>query len=433
MNFERFIARKLNGAGTRSFTRVIIRIATAAVALSLAVMIITSALISGFKNEIVNKMFGFWGHIHIMDTRVSSTYEPLPFDREQNFVQALDSLEQLEYLVVDQRGIFSETERVRKALTNGGIAHKQVFAQLPGVIRTKDQLEGIILKGVDTDFNWAFINQYLVGGTALDVTAAAPSDGIIISNYTANRLDLKVGNKFIVYFVKANQQIEKRFTVKGIYRTGLEDNDKKFAIVDLAKIQEILKWESNQVSGIEVFVDDLEDAEVIAEYLYIEELPTELYAQSIRRKFPNIFEWLDLQNINGVVILTLMIIVAVINMITVLLILILERTNMIGILKSMGAANISIRKIFLYHALTIISQGLLWGNLLGISFCLLQRKFKFITLNEADYYLSYAPIDLNIFYVVLLNVATIIITMVFLIIPTFLIARISPVKTIQFR
>jgi lipoprotein-releasing system permease protein len=348
-------------------------------------------------------------------------------------VDALDSLEQLEYLVVYQRGLFSDNERIREAVTDGGIAHKQVFAQLPGVIRTKDQLEGIILKGVDTDFNWDFIRQYLVEGSILDLNSEKVSDGIIISNFTANRLKLEVGDQFIVYFVRGKQQIEKRLKVNGIYRTGLEDNDKKFALVDISKIQEILNWDANMVSGIEIFVDNLDDAEVIAEYLYIEELPSELYAQSIRRKFPNIFEWLDLQNINGVVILTLMVIVAVINMITVLLILILERTNMIGILKSLGAGNTSMRKIFLYHAFSIISVGLFWGNLIGLIICFLQQKFKFITLNEADYYLSYAPIDLNLFYVLMLNGATILITMLFLIIPTFLIARINPVKTIQFR
>ncbi len=433
MNVAWFIANKLSHSGTKTFTRVIIRIATAAVALSLAVMILTSALIRGFKNEIVNKMFGFWGHIHIMDTRVSNTYEPMPFNRNLDFVARLDSMESLDYLVVEDRGIFGSNEKVTKAKTRGGIAHAQVFAQIPGIIKTKDELEGIILKGVDTDFNWDFIRQYIISGDTLDVGSPGMNEGIMISQYTADRLRLDTGAQFIIYFVRDNRQLQRRFKVSGIYRTGLEDSDKKFALVDLARVQDILGWSPNQISGIEVFVDDIDDADVIAEYLYIEELPTQLYAESIRRKFPNIFEWLDLQNINGIVILSLMTIVAVINMITVLLILILERTNMIGILKSLGAHHTSIRKIFLYHGFHMIIKGLVWGNVIGIGVALLQKHFKLIRLNEADYYLSHAPIDLNLFQVLVLNGATIVVIMLFLILPTYLITRIDPVKTIQFR
>ena len=237
----------------------------------------------------------------------------------------------------------------------------------------------------------------------------------------------------IIHFVEKGEQLKRRFKVSGVYRTGLEEYDRKFALVDIRQIQRLLGWEESQVSGFEVFIDDIDDLQPINEYIYFEELPADLYAETIREKLPEIFDWLDLQDINEVVILSLMIIVAIINMVTALMILILERTNMIGILKALGTANWGIRKIFLYYAAYIVILGLFWGNLIGIGLCLLQDRFEFITLSEENYYLSTAPIDLNFWPILLLNLGTLAITLFFLIIPSYLVTSISPVKAIRFK
>jgi len=229
------------------------------------------------------------------------------------------------------------------------------------------------------------------------------------------------------------EQLERRFTVEGIYRTGLEEYDRQFALVDIRKIQQVLGWKENQVSGFEVFVDNIDDLDAFTNYIYFEEITNDLYAESIKEKMRAIFEWLDLQDVNEWVILGLMLVVAIINMVTALLILILERTNMIGTLKSLGAANWSIRWVFLYYAGYIILVGLFWGNLIGLGLCWLQATFGFITLDEANYYLAVAPIKINWWSVLLLNGGTLVVTLLFLIVPSYLVSRIDPVKAIRFK
>ena len=432
MQFERLIASRLATSKSKSFTRVIIGIATAAIAISLAVMITATAMISGFKKEISSKIFGFWGHIHVTDTRAFRSYEALPIEKDTAIMAPIARLKNVT-LQVPRRNGFDMEDQFDLIATKGGVRHVQAYAQVPGILTSSDEIEGIILKGIGPDFEWKFLEEYMVAGSAMQLTETTISDGIIISEYTAGRMQIEVGERCIIHFVKDKRQIQRRFTVSGIFRTGLEDYDKKFALVDIQKVQELLGWSPNQVAGYEIFVDDLDEAEVINEYIYIEKLPAELYSVTIRQKFPNIFEWLDLQNVNEMVILALTLVVSVINMITALLILILERTNMIGILKALGSRNWSIQKIFLYQAGIIIGAGLFWGNILGIGLCLLQRHFKLITLNEADYYLSYAPINLNWLHVIALNAGTLIITLLFLLIPSLLVMRISPVKSIRFK
>jgi len=431
MNLEYFIARRVATAGQQSFSRLIIRIAVVAVALSVAVMIIATALIAGFKQEISSKIFGFWGHIHITDTSINrNLLDADPVSTRQDFYPALDSLGPVSYTLETElmgRVVMQELE------TRGGVEHIQVYALKPGIIKAKEEIEGIILKGVGRDFNWSFMEQYLQEGTPIDLPEEGLSSDILISRQTADRLRLGLEDRFIVHFVQEGEQLKRRFTVKGIYKTGLEEYDQKFALVDIRQIQRLLNWSEDQVSGFEVFVEDLEDLDLLAEYIYFEELPNDLYAETIREKMPEIFEWLDLQDINETVILVLMVIVAVINMITALMILILERTNMIGTLKALGDDNWSIRKIFLYYAAYIVIVGLFWGNLIGIGLCLLQDTFEFIRLDEENYYLSVAPIALNWWTILLLNLGTLLITLVFLILPSYLVTRISPVKAIRFK
>ncbi len=434
MNLSFFIAKRVSSSGQQSFSSFIIRIAVVAVALSVAVMIVATALITGFKNEISNKIFGFWGHIHISDSNIGRAFlEAAPIDRNQDFYPHLDTIGAIPYLSKFRLFGRDVGDFWFQKKTKGGVKHVQVYALKPGIIKSDEQIEGIILKGIDRDFDWKFMDNYLLEGKPIQFPDSAMSKDILISRQTADRLILDVGDSFIVHFVEQGQQLQRRFNISGIYKTGLEEYDQKFALIDIRQIQRLFKWEENEVGGFEVFIDNIDDLQPITEYIYYDQLPADLYAETIREKFPSIFEWLDLQDINEVVILALMVIVAMINMVTALMILILERTNMIGTLKALGSTNWSIRKIFLYYAGYIITLGLFWGNLIGLTLCFLQDRFEIIKLSEADYYLSYAPIEVHFWTVLILNVGTLLITLLLLIIPSYLVTRISPVKAIRFK
>ncbi|HKK76248.1 MAG TPA: FtsX-like permease family protein [Saprospiraceae bacterium] len=431
MNYEYFIARKVATGQKKSFTRLIIRIAIIAIALSMSVMICSSALIAGFKQEISEKIFGFWGHIHITGSSIyQAVVENDPINKQQDFYPNLLEEERITYL---DRGTFMGREYVREQQTRGGVSHLQVFALRSGIIQANEEIEGIVLKGAGEDFNWTFMEDYLREGALLSWQDSVVSNGILISQQTADRLRLSVEDPLRVVFVENEEPIQRRFVVKGIFKTGLEEYDSRFALVDIRKIQQLMGWTENQVGGFEVFIDDIDDLDPIANHIYYNVLPEDLYAETIEEKFREIFQWLALQDINEVVIMGLMIIVAIINMITALLILILERTNMIGTLKALGSSNWGIRKIFLYYASYIIILGIFWGNLIGLLLCFLQDKFRFITLDEQNYYLDYAPVEVDFWTILLLNLGTLLVVLLFLIIPSYLVTRISPIRAIRFR
>lgn len=432
MNFSYFIARKVATGGGQSFSRMIIRIAVIAVAVSMTVMILASSLIAGFKEEIAEKIFGFWGHIHITHPNQSrSITEVYPIDLNQSFYPGITEVGPVDY--PSQERWFGKSVQ-RKTTTKGGIRHIQSYALYSGIIRANDELEGIILKGIGHDFDWQFLEKYLKEGQPLSMPDSTMGDGILISQYTADRLKLKLGDKISVFFVSSRyEQLERRFTVEGIYRTGLEEYDRQFALVDIRKIQQILNWTEEQITGFEVFVDNIDDLDPLTDYIYYEELSDSLYAQNIKEKMRAIFDWLDLQDVNELVIIGLMLVVSIINMITALLILILERTNMIGTLKSLGSSSWAIRRIFLYYAGYIILVGLFWGNLIGLGLCYIQDTFGLITLDETNYYLSVAPIKIQWGSILLLNIGTLVITLLFLVLPSYLVARIDPVKAIRFK
>jgi lipoprotein-releasing system permease protein len=291
-------------------------------------------------------------------------------------------------------------------------------------------MEGIILKGVGSEYHWNTINQY----NESDVPwTEIGNDELIISRITANRLRLKQDDKLILHFVRGGKQLQRRFTIKGIYKTGLEENDAKFALASIQRVRDILEWDSTKISGLEIAIDQIDDLNLITDYIYLEEIPAHLYSENIREKFPSLFEWLQLQDINTIVIIGLMLAVAIINMITALLILILERTQMIGILKSIGAKDASIREIFLWFAIFITVGGILLGNVLGLSLAWLQERFRFIKLDEADYYLDYAPVMVLPWHLFLVNIGALVLIALCLILPTFLVSKISPIKTIHFQ
>jgi lipoprotein-releasing system permease protein len=395
----------------KSISRSIVKIAVFGISLGLIVMILSVAIVTGFKNEIREKVIGFGSHIQILNYDSNTSYETEPVSKFQSFYPGLDSLP--------------------------GIEHVQVFATKAGILKTSDQIQGVILKGIDKDFQWGFFRDNLLDGEVFQLEDSVTSNKIVISKYIADLLKLDVGDNIATYFVQDPPRM-RRFMISGIYETSLTEFDQIFILADIRHIQKLNKWREDQVSGFEIAIEDFDKLEKmtsmvrnIAGYTFTEE-GARLKVTNIRNKYPQIFDWLNLQNINVWVILILMLLVAGFNMVSGLLVLILERTNMIGILKSLGTENTSVRKIFLYQSAFLISRGLLWGNLIGLGLALLQKEFSIIKLDQASYYLETVPINLSLVHVLLLNAGTLIATIFMLILPTIIISRISPEKTIRY-
>jgi lipoprotein-releasing system permease protein len=414
LNTERFIAKRIISADKTSnrFSVPIVRISIMAIALGLAVMILTVAVITGFKNEIENKLIGFVSHIQITNYDANTSDEPSPIDMQQPFLLQLKN--------------------------NNEIKHVQVYANKSGILKTATENEGIVLRGVGKDYDWTFIKQNLKSGNVFTINDNISKD-IILSTYFADKLNLKLGDKVVIYFItkKADDitiqyiQRAKAFFIKGFYETGLEDIDKHIAIVDIRHIQKLNYWNENQIAGFEVAVNNYKNIDETVEMVN-EVIGSGLIAETVKERNQTIFSWLELQDINAVIIIILMVAVAGINMISALLVLILERTNMIGILKALGAKNKSVRKIFLYNAAYLIGKGLLWGNIIGLSIALLQQHFGILKLDQTAYYVSVIPININLWHIFLLNLGTMICCLLMLLLPSLLISKITPVKAIQY-
>jgi lipoprotein-releasing system permease protein len=430
MNIEHFIAQRIAFSKQKSFTKIIIRIAIAAIAISLSVMILTSALIDGFKLEISEKIFGFWGHIHATDTNINRNFELSPIDQTDTSFILIRGIKSISYerpRTVLGMNLGNQSQTVD---TYGGVKKVQPYIIMPALMSTKTLFHGVLLKGLDQTYDWTSLQLFMVEGRILSFPQ--DTNAILISKNIADKLEAKVGQKVILTFIKDKSQMKKRFEIRGIYNTGLEEYDKRFCIVSMSMLQGLLGWQANEVQGMEIVLDDVRDLDAIAEHVYYEKLPQTYNAETIKQKFPSIFEWLNLQDINEKIILALMIVVAIINMMTVLLILILERSRMIGILKSLGMSNNNVRKIFIFNAAYILLYGLLWGNIIGLGIAFAQKYFKFIKLDEASYYLDTAPIDVHWDTVIWLNLGVLLCTLIFLIVPTWLVTRITPVKVLRF-
>lgn len=407
MNLEYFISKNIikGDSHSKKITKPIIRISIIAIALGLIVMIVALSIVGGFQREIRNKVIGFGSHVQITSYDSQNTYEASPIDIEQDFYPSLKDVD--------------------------GIKHIQIYATKPGIIKTKEDIYGVVVKGIGSDFDWSFFDEKMIAGESFVVSEQKAND-ILLSNHIATKMKLKVGDKMFLYFIQENGQLRpKDFIVKGIYKTGLEQFDHLYVIADIAHIQKRNGWDKNQVGGFEVLIDNYSDLDEMGEYVY-ENIDYSLHATTIKEQHPDIFSWLDLQDYNVNIIILLMIIVAVINIVSALLILILERTNMIGILKALGMPNWNVRKIFLYNAVYLIVKGLIWGNVIGIALCLIQQYFGILTLPEESYYVSQVPIELDFMNILLLNVGTLLVCIVMLLIPSFVITKISPVKAIRF-
>ena len=410
LNYELFIARRIIASKEHknSVSSPIIKISILAIAIGIIVMLFSVATGVGLQKKIKEKISGFNGDIQISHYDANNSKVTVtPVSRNQDFYPE-----------------FKSVSNVKKV---------QVYATKAGIIRTPDEFEGIILKGVDKDYDWSFFKEYLRSGQP-PLLSGKTSNEVMISSKTASRLGLGIGDEFHMFFVKDDPNKapnSRKFKVCGIFDTGFEEFDQAYMVGDIRHIQRINKWEYDQVGGFELFVDDFDQLKETGFEVY-ENIDPTLNAYTTEEKFPAIFEWLGLFDTNIVVIIGIMILIAGINMITALLVLILERTQMIGVLKALGNNNWSIRKIFLYNAAFLIGKGLLWGNLIGIGLLLVQKYMGLITLNPETYYVNQAPVYLSIPVLIWINLGTLLLCLLMLIVPSFIVSKISPVKAIKF-
>ena len=406
MNTSLFIARRLYNAkeNNNNYTRPIIRIAILAIALSVAIMILSVFILSGFKSEVSNKVFGFGGHINITKFSFNQSYENDPIDYKNEIVSQIKSLDFVE--------------------------HVQVYATKAGIIKNNNEILGVVLKGVNNTYNWDFFNENLILGKIPSFIDTIANNNILISENISKKMKLNVGDDFVMYFIQKPTRVRK-FIVSGVYKTGLSEFDEITVIGDIKHIQKLNDWEKYQIGGYEITTNNFKNIDLNTN-LVDELIDYDLKALSIKQKYPQIFDWLRLQDFNVLIILILMLIVGGVNMITSLLIIILEKSKFIGVLKAIGATNWNIRHIFIYNSVYIILSGLFWGNLIAVLFSFLQSRFNLIKLDEKIYFMDFVPIKMEFLSLLMINIGTIVICYLILVIPSVVIAKISPAKSIKF-
>lgn len=414
MNLALYLAKRIHfgGDNNRKMSSPAVKIATAGIALGLAAMILAVAIVVGFKKEIREKVIGFGSHIQVTNFDNNVSYESQPICINDTIINKLKAIE--------------------------GIRHVEVYATKPGIIKTETDFQGVVLKGVDKDYDWSFFEKNLIEGSILSPSDTAAENQAILSKYIADRLHLKIGDSFISYFIQEPIKARK-FVVTGIYSTNFEDYDKLFIVTNIDIIKRLSNWEKDQVTGLELYVSDYDKLDEIKDNVFFtsiahkDRLGNTFYAKSIKEINPMIFNWLGLLDMNVWIIIILMMAVSGFTMISGLLILILERTNMIGILKAMGTPNKIIRKTFIYVSSFIILKGMLWGNIIALVICFAQKQFGLITLNPETYYVSEMPVEINAIYIMLINIGTLIVSLSMMVGPSYLIAKISPSKSIRFQ
>ena len=410
MNLEYFIAKRLITAKNfkSSISAPIIKIAISAIAIGIIMMIVSVATGIGLQKKIRDKVSAFNGQIIISNyDNNNSDVTLIPISKKQDFYPTFKSVPE--------------------------VSHIQAIATKAGIIRTESAFEGVVFKGVGAEYDWNNIKEYLVEGKLPNFSKAI-NEEVLISRFLANRLNLKVGDSFNTFFIKEEQgklPNSRRFKIAGIFNSGFQEFDATYIIGDIRHIQKINKWNPDQVGAFEIFVKDFDEIKTVGDKIY-EQTSSSLDTKTIIEKYSYIFDWLQLFDFNIVLILGIMILVATINMVVALLVLILERTQMIGILKALGANNWTIRKVFLYNAFYLIIRGLFWGNLIGILILVIQQQFGVVSLNPENYYVNQAPVYLNWGYIILLNLLTITVCFIVLLIPSYIITKISPVKAIRF-
>ncbi len=407
MDFEYFIAKKISSGKTDSLSKPVIRISYISIALGLALMIISVAIVIGFKKSISDKIIGFASHLQIVPFDNNTSLEEQPLIINQAFVESLS--------------------------VHPEIKHLQFTAKKAGVLKTDEQIQGVVVKGVGADYDRDFLEENIVEGNFPKVSSEKKTSEVLISATLSAKLKVDIGDDLRVWFVsgKEAQPRGRKFEVSGIFKTSLEEFDNRFIIADIRHLQKLNNWTENQAGSIEVFIKNPNRLEEVADNIY-KDIPYDLNIITVTDEYPQIFNWLELLDMNVIVVLVLMILVAGITMVSTLLIIILERTNMVGVLKALGANNASIRKVFLYKATVIIAKGMLFGNLAGLGFYFIQKYFQIIKLSPENYYMDFVPVELSLINFSLLNLGTFIVCLLILIIPSYYISRIVPARALRY-
>ncbi|MGJ7031947.1 ABC transporter permease [Niabella hirudinis] len=411
MNIASFIAHRIAFNKQRSFSRFIIRLSVVATAISVAVMIITLAFANGFQQKVSEKVFSFWGHIRIQ--------EMAPY----------------QYVVSEEIPITANPALVAQIKKNPEVVTVQPFATRYAIVKTKDDLEGVLVKGVDSSYNFLNLQSFMQRGRPPRFNDSTYSREIMISAYTAGQMKLDTGSRVLIYFIRPDNSLRPdRLTVTGIYKTGIEEYDKTFAIGDIKLIRRLNDWEPDQIGGYELFLKNYKDIGVVSDQVTrLAQMPEAWDAQDIKNFAPNIFDWLNMQDVTRNLLIVIMIIVAVINLITCLIILVLERMRMIGVLKAVGATDWTVQKIFLRHSLLITITGIVAGTVGALALLYLQVKTGFIKLDESAYYLSQAAVKISAWEVLAICGGTFLVCLLVLMIPTYIVKKVQVVKAIHFR
>ncbi len=405
MNAATFISKRIFSLSKENLSSTVMRIAVASVALGIAIMLISMAVVIGFKNQIKDKVIGFVAPIHVQALNQNESIEETPF--------LFDS-------VLDAR------------LDKPFITEIHKTANKAGIIKTDEEIQAVVLKGVDNDYNWSYIKSYLLDGDIPQYIENERSNDIIISNIIAHKMSLGVGDDVRIWFVDHDLKARgRKFIVKGIYETGLQECDERYVYCDLNQIRRLNGWNNGEIGRLEIWVDKKASIDEYNQTIYYS-IPTDLVSYSAMESYPQIFDWLELQDMNVLIIIVLMLLVAGITIISMLLIIILERTSTIGLLKAMGASNGLVRSIFMKRSCRILLIGVAIGNIIGLALCLIQKYTNVITLSPESYYLSAVPIELDIWNILALNIGTMILWVLMLLLPTMLINNIRPSKSIRF-
>jgi len=390
---------------TSQSSSAIVKIAVAGIAIGMAVMLLSVGIVNGFQNEIQQKVIGFGSHLQISMYNTQNAVSEKPVERAQPFL-----------------------DDIRAEPT---VKNVNVYAFKSGIIVANSEIKGIIAKGVDQDYDWDFFSKNLVDGSVFSIPDSNKSDSVVLSKYVMDKLKLELGEKITVIFIQDEKERKRRFVVGGVYESGMDQFDANMMLCDIRHVQKLNNWAPNQVAGFEVTLNEFDDLGMLDEIIS-NHISWEFTTLKITDQFMEIFGWLELQDLNVVIILSLMVLVSGINMITALLVFILERTNMIGLLKALGATNGSLSKIFLYNAAYLILLGTFWGNLIGLSLGLLQKHFQILKLDKASYYIDHVPVLFEWDVILYINLGSVVISMLMLILPSMIVSRIDPVKTIRF-
>lgn len=410
MNISSFIAQRIAFNRQRSFSRFIIRLAVVATVISVAVMILTLSFVNGFQETISQKVFSFWGHIRIeaRQPMKAQIAEEQPIEADDSLVRTIKVLPQVQSI--------------------------HPFATKYAILKTPDEMEGVLLKGLDSSYNFEHLKSFLKEGRWIHYNDSTYSREIVISTKTAKQLNVKLNDRVLIYFIKPDGSLRPdKLTIVGIYKTGIEEYDNTYAIGDLKLIRRLNGWNANEIGGYEIFLNDYKQMDAVSNIIFNDPAFPQLWqTQTIREVYPNIFDWLYIQNTNQGILITIMIIIAVINLITCLIILVLERLKMVGVLKALGATNWTVQKIFLNYSSLITITGTVIGTAFALGILWLQKATSFVRLPEDAYYMDKAEVDIIWWQVLVVAGGTVLVSYLVLLIPSLIVRRVQPIKAIRF-